>query len=94
MTGNGSHAVDTTAKLVTMINQIARNLVHDKDPVAAVAAHVHAFWTVRMQEQLFAHGTDGLDALAIAALERLALGYRSPVHNAAAEAQDHGSDAG
>jgi formate dehydrogenase subunit delta len=64
--------VDTTAKLVTMANQIARNLLHDKDPVLAVADHIHAFWTVRMQEQLFAHGPDGLDAVAIAALERLA----------------------
>ena len=89
-----AHVVDTTAKLVRMANQIARNLARDKDPVGAAADHIRAFWTVRMQEQLFAHGTDGLDALAIAALERLALGYRSPVHNAAAEAQDHGSDAG
>jgi len=76
MTGTGHH-VDTTAKLVTMANQIARNLTHDKDPVAAVADHIKAFWTVRMQEQLFAHGPDGLAALAIAALERLALGYRA-----------------
>ena len=76
MTGEAHH-VDTTAKLVTMANQIARNLVHDKDPVAAVADHIKAFWTVRMQEQLFAHGPDGLDALTIAALERLALGYRA-----------------
>lgn len=70
MTGMAHH-VDTTAKLVTMINQIARNLTRDKDPVSAVADHIKAFWTVRMQEQLFAHGPDGLDALSIAALERL-----------------------
>jgi formate dehydrogenase subunit delta len=55
-----------------MINQIARNLTHDKDPVSAIAAHVHAFWTVRMQRQLLARGPDGLDPVAIAALERLA----------------------
>jgi formate dehydrogenase subunit delta len=68
------HTVDTTEKLVRMVNQIARNLTHDKAPVAAVADHIHAFWTVRMQEQLLAHGPDGLDPVAIAALERLAAG--------------------
>ena len=93
MTGVAHH-VDTTAKLVTMANQIARNLTRDKDPVAAVADHIHAFWTVRMQEQLLAHGPDGMDALAIAALERLATGHRSPTRSAATDAQDHGSDAG
>jgi len=75
-----THTVDTGAKLVHMANQIARNLTHDKDPVAAIADHIHAFWTVRMQEQLFAHGPDGLDPLAIAALERLALGARERGH--------------
>ena len=73
MTGLAHH-VDTTAKLVTMANQIARHLTRDKDPVAAVADHIHAFWTVRMQEQLLAHGPDGLDPLALAALARLAPG--------------------
>jgi formate dehydrogenase subunit delta len=62
---------DTTAKLVRMANQIARNLARDRDAAAAVADHIHAFWTVRMQDQLFAHGNEGLDPLAIAALERL-----------------------
>ncbi|KUR76830.1 formate dehydrogenase subunit delta [Novosphingobium sp. FSW06-99] len=93
MTGVAHH-VDTTAKLVTMINQIARNLVHDKDQVAAVADHVHAFWSMRMQEQLLAHGPDGLDAVAIAALERLALGASSPNRNRAADVLDNGCDAG
>jgi formate dehydrogenase subunit delta len=68
------HLVDTSAKLVRMANQIARNLTHDKDPVAAVADHIHAFWTRRMQQQLLAHGPDGLDPMALAALERLAPG--------------------
>ncbi len=72
--------VDTTAKLVRMINQIVRNLLHDKDPVGAVAGHVHAFWSPRMVQQLRAHGSDGLDPVAIAALERLG--------------QDHGHAAG
>jgi formate dehydrogenase subunit delta len=68
------HLVDTTAKLVRMANQIARNLAHDADPAAAVADHIHAFWTVRMQQQLLAHGPEGLDPLALAALDRLAPG--------------------
>lgn len=67
-----AHHVDTGAKLVTMINQIARNLAHDRDPVAAVAKHVHAFWTVRMQQQLLDRGPAGLDPVALAALQRLA----------------------
>jgi len=70
------HVIDTTAKLVRMANQIARNLTHDHDPVVAVADHIHAFWTVRMQQDLLAHGPDGLDAVAQAALERLAPGVR------------------
>ena len=73
MTGEVHH-VDTTAKLVVMINQIARNLIHDKDPVAAIADHIHAFWTVRMIRQLHDHGNDGLDAAAVAAMARLASG--------------------
>jgi formate dehydrogenase subunit delta len=93
MTGTAHH-VDTTAKLVTMANQIARHLTHDKDPVSAVADHIHAFWTVRMQQQLLAHGPDGMDAVAIAALDRLSSGVASPGRNAATDALDHGCDAG
>jgi formate dehydrogenase subunit delta len=88
------HRVDTTAKLVRMANQIARNLTHDKDPVAAMAEHIHAFWTVRMQQQLFANGGEGLDEAAIAAIEQLKLGAALPHRNAAADERDHGSDAG
>ena len=72
-----AHHVDTGAKLVTMVNQIARNLAHDTDPVTAVADHIHAFWAPRMQQQLLARGPEGIDALALAALERLAPGVRS-----------------
>jgi len=64
--------IDTTAKLVRMINQIAANLAHEKDPVASVADHIHAFWTVQMQQQLRASGPDGLTPVALAAMERLA----------------------
>lgn len=85
---------DTTAKLVRMVNQIARNLIRDKDPVSAIADHVHAFWTVRMQEQLLAHGTAGLDPLAIAAMERLAQGFDSPHRTRATDPAHHGADGG
>jgi formate dehydrogenase subunit delta len=76
MTGSAHH-VDTTAKLVTMINQIVRNTGHEKDQVDAIAEHIHAFWTVRMQHQLLNHGTAGLDPIAIAAMARLAPGLRA-----------------
>ncbi len=88
------HTVDTAAKLVRMANQIARNLTHDKQPVAAIADHIQAFWTVRMQEQLFAHGPEGLDTLAAAAIERLKHGVPTPHRAAATDERQHGSDAG
>ena len=69
-----AHHVDTTAKLVRMVNQIEANVVHEKDPVAMVADHIHAFWTVRMQQQLLNHGTHELGPLSVAAFERLRAG--------------------
>lgn len=68
----------TVDKLVMMANQIARNLALDDDPVAATADHIKAFWSPRMKDQIFAHGPEGLDAIARDALARL----------------DKGSDAG
>ena len=91
---SAGHSVDTGAKLVRMINQIARNLVHDKDPVAAIADHVHAFWTVRMKQQLFALGTDALDPVAAAAVARLASGVHLEPRRGATDSLDHGCDAG
>ena len=88
------HHVDTTAKLVRMVNQIELNLVHDKDPVSTLANHIHAFWTVRMQEQLLDHGTHELGAVGVAAFARLASGIHSPHHTAAADPKDHGADGG
>lgn len=89
-----AHRVDTTAKLVRMANQIARNLARDKDPVCAVADHIQAFWSPRMQEQLIAHGTGELDPLAIAAFERLAHDVRSPHRTRATDETEHGADGG
>lgn len=66
----------TTEKLVYMANQIARNVTHEPDPVAMIADHIHAFWSVRMKADVFAvlDGPEGaaLDPVARAALERLA----------------------
>lgn len=89
-----SHHVDTTAKLVKMINQIARNLVHDKDPVGATTEHVRAFWSVRMIGQLLDHGPVGLDPVAVAAFERLALGAPAEHRHDATDSADTGCDAG
>jgi formate dehydrogenase subunit delta len=88
------HHVDTTAKLVRMVNQIELNLGHDKDPVSSLADHVHAFWTVRMQRQLLDHGTHELGPIGVAAFERLAKGIDSPHQYAATNPNDHGADGG
>ena len=92
--GLDTHTVDTGAKLVRMVNQIAQHLTHDKDPVGAVADHVHAFWSVRMKQQLFARGSDGLDPVALAAVERLASGAHLEPRRGATDAKDTGCDAG
>ena len=93
-----AHDVDTTAKLVRMVNQIEQNLAHDKDPVTTIADHIHAFWTVRMQQQLLNHGTHELGPLSVAAFERLALGLAggkgSSHEMAATDPKDHGADGG
>jgi formate dehydrogenase subunit delta len=66
----------TTEKLVYMANQIAKNVTHDPDPVAMIADHINAFWSVRMKADVFAvlDGPEGaaLDPVALAALQRLA----------------------
>ncbi|WP_226018032.1 formate dehydrogenase subunit delta [Novosphingobium sp. FKTRR1] len=69
---------DSTANLVRMVNQIARNVTHEADPVATVADHVAAFWSGRMRAQIATwldqHGGEGLDPVALAALQRLQQG--------------------
>ena len=64
-----SHTPD---KLAYMANQIARNLAHEPDPAAAVARHIHDFWSPRMKQMAFALGGAGLDPAAREALARLA----------------------
>lgn len=69
----------TVAHLVYMANQIARNLAHEHDPVAATADHLLRFWDHRMKALIAAHvaaGGDGLDPVAAAAVARLAVPAR------------------
>lgn len=60
------------AQLVLMANQIATNLQHEPDPVAATAEHIRLFWDPWMKQRIRAHGSDGLNATAAAALTTLA----------------------
>lgn len=84
----------TIDRLVYMANQIARNLAHDADPVAATADHIHAFWTPRMKDIVFAHGSEGMEEVAREAFARLSRGA-TPAHSTAAtDPHAHGSDAG
>lgn len=84
----------TTEKLVYMANQIARNLVHDADPVGAMADHIDAFWSARMKAQIFEHGPEGLERIAVGALERLGWGVTPEHHTRATDPAALGSDAG
>lgn len=65
-------SASTPERLAYMVNQIAANLAHEADPVAAVAAHIGDFWTPAMQQRLLAAGLDDLSPVARAAMERFA----------------------
>jgi formate dehydrogenase subunit delta len=88
----------TEAKLVTMANQIARNLGHEPHPAAAVADHIRAFWAPAMLRQIFAHlsaqGDAMLDPVARTALAELAAGHVPPPQTKATDPAQHGADAG
>ena len=61
-------------RLVTMANQIARNLAQEHDPAAATAEHIRLFWDPRMKAAIAAHGAadgEGLDAVVRAALAQV-----------------------
>jgi hypothetical protein len=63
--------------LIYMANQIARNLAHEHDPVAATADHLLRFWDHRMKGLLAEHaaaGGAGLDPVVAAAVTRLPAG--------------------
>jgi len=87
-------SADSVEKLVMMANQIARNLALDDNPVAATADHITAFWSPRMKDQIFAHGPEGLDAIARDALAQLAKGHEPAPQNRATDPHAKGSDAG
>lgn len=84
----------TAEKLAYMANHIARNLVHDEKPVAAVADHIVSFWTPRMIDTLIAQGSAGLDPVAAEAMARVADGRIPAPQTRATDPQGHGSDAG
>ncbi|WP_148291792.1 formate dehydrogenase subunit delta, partial [Novosphingobium sp. B-7] len=67
-------------------------------PAAALADHLHAFWTPAMLRQIFAHlaahGEDGLDPIARTALAELAAGHAPPPQTKATDPAHHGADAG
>ena len=85
---------DSSAKLVGMANQIARNLTFEANPAAAVADHIDAFWTPRMKAQILAHGEAGLDPVARAALIALTAGIATEHPTRATDPAAHGSDVG
>lgn len=88
----------TPGKLVTMINQIARNQALEARPAAAVADHVAAFWTARMKQQILAHAAGAAPAdlhpIAAEALALLATAGRPEPQTAATDPARHGTDAG
>ena len=55
-------------KLVMMANQIAVNLAHAPDPVAATAEHIRLYWDPRMKAMIRADGVTGLSETAKAAI--------------------------
>jgi formate dehydrogenase subunit delta len=58
-------------RLVYMANQIATNLAHDADPVAATCQHISDFWDPRMKAMIIANGNNGLDPVAATAVAQL-----------------------
>lgn len=64
---------ETTARLIYMANQIARNFMTmgEEQAAAATAEHITRFWDPRMRQALFATGGDGLSPIAAKAVELL-----------------------
>ncbi len=57
-----------------MANQIAANLAHEPDPVAATADHIRLFWDPRMKQLIGGSTVQGLSEQAAAAIRLLGLG--------------------
>ncbi len=60
-------------KLIMMANQIAANLGHEADPVAATANHIRLYWDPRMKAMILAQ-SEGLSGTAAAAIAQLEAG--------------------
>jgi formate dehydrogenase subunit delta len=58
-------------RLVYMANQIAANLAHENDPVAATLKHLSDFWDPRMKAMIVENGSNGLVPVAAAAVDML-----------------------
>jgi NAD-specific glutamate dehydrogenase len=60
--------MNTVDKLVSSINQIVANLMHDPDPVSAAAQHIHLFWDPRSKKLIQDYDGNGLSPGAAAAV--------------------------
>ena len=56
-------------RLIHMANQIAANVMHEPDPVAAVATHISLFWDPRMKAEIKAADRAGLSPTASQAID-------------------------
>lgn len=58
-------------RLIHMANQIAANVMHEPDPVAAVATHISQFWDPRMKAGIRAADREGLSPTASQAIDNI-----------------------
>jgi formate dehydrogenase subunit delta len=58
-------------RLIHMANQIAANLMHEPNPIAATATHIGLYWDPRMKALIAAHDGGGLSETARAAIARI-----------------------
>jgi formate dehydrogenase subunit delta len=63
--------MNTIDRLVMMANQIAANLMHEPDPIAATAEHIGLFWDPRMKSMVTQPNVDGLSPVAKAGIKLL-----------------------
>jgi hypothetical protein len=61
--------MNTVDKLVSSINQIVANLMHDPDPTLAAAQHIHLFWDPRSKKLIQEYEGNGLSPAAAAAVD-------------------------
>lgn len=63
--------MNSQQKLVMMANQIAANLMHEADPVAATAEHIRLYWDPRMKSMICEEGVFGLSSVTAAVVDAL-----------------------